>query len=96
MIRDIEQHIRTIEGLLAHIRVYLEADKTIGITKELVDALNGFDEIYKEYCEGIDETNNEEPGTTYNNPYGPNIEFYIEADDWHRVSLALRELNKSA
>lgn len=95
MDRDIEYDLRTIDGVLQRVRHAVDCDKTIGLTAELLKALESMDEQYKEFCAELDEVNGEEKDTTYNNVFGPSIEFYIEADDWHKISRALRKMNKS-
>lgn len=62
---------------------------------ELFDALLVIDSNYRnEYCLNVDAGYNEKPGTTYED--GTCMEFYIESDWWHDVSLALRKLGKGA
>ena len=63
----------------------LEAEETIGLDADLLRSLLILDERYKEYCLSFDD-----PKKGYHADFGPNIEFYIEAADWHRISLALR------
>jgi len=57
---------------------------------ELIQACKALDNYYKEYCDGIDEDRGESIGTTYNE--GISMEFYIEAEAFHDISLALRKL----
>lgn len=59
---------------------------------ELIETCEILDAYYKDLCDEIDEENNDEIGRSYRE--GRNIEFYFEATDWHRISLALRNLRK--
>jgi len=61
---------------------------------DLLIALEGIDEYYKSFCESLDEDQGEEIGTSYE--HGVNLEFYIESEWWHDVSIALRKLNEKA
>lgn len=57
---------------------------------ELLYLLKGLDTYYKEWCAEHDETVGDDEGTTYE--HGVSLEFYLEADDMHDLSLALRKL----
>ena len=59
---------------------------------EVLEMCRAIDERYKEFCGEFDEQDDLSDGTTYNNEDGISIEFYLEAGDWHKVSLALRKL----
>jgi len=63
------------------------------VIAELIAACRGIDEHYKEMCAEADDRYGDPDGTTYRD--GISIEFYIEADWWHDVSLALRKLTPS-
>lgn len=87
----IEQHI---DVAIKHLE---EAKDTIAETPDkdfissLLDALRTIEEYYKyEWCPEQDEDVGNPKGTTYED--GTSIEFYIESDLWHRVSLQLRKL----
>jgi len=58
---------------------------------ELIEACQALDVQYKEWCKEQDEDTGEPNGTCYNE--GTSMEFYIESDDWHNISLQLRKLN---
>lgn len=58
----------------------------------MLQAVRVLDEHYKEFCNEFDENDGSSEGTTYKQ--GINIEFYIEADLWHDVSLALRKIDQ--
>lgn len=58
---------------------------------DLLEACQKLDEKYKEFCASFDTDDKLEPGTTYKEG-GLSIEFYIEADDWHEISEALRKI----
>lgn len=87
--------IEDIEFQLSQVRESLERDEKIGLTDEMIATLKLLDFHYQEYCAELDKEYNEPEGTTYNNKYGPSIEYYIEADMWHDVSLALRQLTRT-
>jgi len=55
-----------------------------------INACEEIEEYYKEWCIENDESNGLPTGTSYKE--GSNIEFYIEAMSWHKVSKALHEL----
>jgi len=93
--RDIEWDLQQVENLLTRIRERIEADEDIGLLAELMETVGVLDERYKEFCDEIDREDGEEVGSMYNDEFGPNIEFYIEADDWHKISLAFRKLRNS-
>jgi len=59
---------------------------------EVLEMCGAIDERYKEFCSEFDEQDGLPEGTTYGKEDGISIEFYLEADDWHKVSLALRKL----
>lgn len=63
--------------------------------EELLEAIGALDSYYKEeFCTQTDEYDGLPAGTTYNSENGIMVEFYIEADDWHRISKAYRKLVK--
>lgn len=84
---DMKSVIRGME----RIKAKLEDTPEINLIRDLLDAIRGFDAIYKEACDNFDLDFGETPGTSYNE--GMTVEFYIESDDWHQVSLALRQLD---
>lgn len=57
---------------------------------ELLYLLKELDAYYKEWCTEHDEETGEDEGTTYE--HGVSLEFYLEAEDMHDISLALRKL----
>lgn len=58
---------------------------------DLFAALENIERHYIEFCASCDE--GQEPGSTYRD--GISLEFYIEADWWHDVSVALRKLKQA-
>lgn len=56
----------------------------------LVEACEKIDAYYEQWCKELDEEIGENEGASYK--YGVSLEFQIEADWWHEVSLALRQL----
>lgn len=93
--RDIEWDLQQAENILERIRLRIEADDRVGLTAELMETIEKLDQEYKEFCAEFDADSNLEEGTTYNDEFGPNIEFYIEADDWHKISQAFRRLKQN-
>jgi len=59
---------------------------------ELLDQVQKLDNYYKEWCDEFDTDDEAELGTTYRD--GIWVEFQIEADWWHEISLAFRKLRK--
>ena len=58
---------------------------------ELIHACETIDAHYKTFCNELDRYDYDQPeGTTYEE--GIRLEYQIEADWWHDVSLALRKL----
>jgi hypothetical protein len=92
---DLKGDLQIIKSIADRAMKTLEKDETVGLTAEMVEAIERMDNRYEEYCKGLDEEWGEEPGTTYDGEYGPSIEFYIEADDWHTVSRAFRKLKQN-
>jgi hypothetical protein len=92
--RDVEWDLQQAENILERIRLRIEADSTVGITAELMETIEKLDQQYKEFCADVDDDDNLDPGTTYNDEFGPNTEFYIEADDWHKISQAFRKIKR--
>ena len=90
----------TIDGLryiadnLARAIVELQNAPEKSDIAELVDACKRVDAYYEAWCEDNDFQRGHEPGTTYRD--GISLEFYIEAEDWHQISLALRAINAPA
>jgi len=62
--------------------------------RELINGLINFcmviEESYQNFCNELDENWGDPGGTAYEN--GVSIEFQIEADWWHDISLILRKL----
>lgn len=59
---------------------------------ELLDNVQKLDNYYQQYCDEIDETAGDEIGSTYRD--GISLEFYIEAEWWHDISLAFRKFRR--
>jgi hypothetical protein len=59
------------------------------IKDELIDLLLELDGRYQDFCWEADTEMLLEKGTTYEQ--GINLEFYIEASDWHRISKMIRK-----
>ncbi len=85
----LEQAECLIKGILQELDSAPEKSEIAG----LLAACDVIDEKYKEFCDNHDDFSGEEAGTTYKN--GINIEFEIEADWWHDVSLLLRKLREN-
>ncbi len=63
------------------------------IIAELLAACEIIDAHYKEACDDIDDALREKQGTAYRD--GWNMEYYIESDWWHQVSIQLRKLKET-
>ncbi len=59
----------------------------------LIRACETVDRQYKEMCDQADSDYGDDPGTNYQT--GMNIEFYIQASDWHTISTALRKIKET-
>lgn len=59
---------------------------------ELIESLEDLDESYRMYCKQLDEEREVEAGTHYTD--GVYDDFYIEAELFHEVSLALRKIKE--
>jgi len=59
---------------------------------ELIASCQALDVYYKEWCKEQDEDTGDPVGTCYKE--GTSMEFYIESDDWHNISIQLRKLNR--
>ena len=57
---------------------------------DLINACEKIDRHYEEECKAVDEAYDEEEGFHYE--HGFNMEYYIESDWWHEISVALRKL----
>lgn len=92
IIRD----LKMADALLGNCVEKLEnSSVSIGDIDELLEVIGELDNYYKEeFCAQTDEERDLPTGTTYNMRAGISLEFYIEADDWHRISKAYRKLLK--
>ena len=52
--------------------------------------IQALDERYKDWCKEQDEDAGDLEGTCY--AEGTSMEFYIESDDWHNISVQLRKI----
>lgn len=59
---------------------------------ELLDQVQKLDNHYKQMCDDFDESDGTEIGTTYRD--GISIEYQIEAEWWHDISLAFRKFRR--
>lgn len=59
----------------------------------LVEACEVIDRQYKTMCDELDEEVGDDVGMGYE--HGISIEFYIEATDWHDISIALRKIKET-
>lgn len=76
-------------------RALEQLDKQPSLTaiSDLIQACSMIEDYYREeFCPALDREYGDPEGTTYK--VGANLEFYIEADWWHEVSLALRRLQE--
>ena len=90
---DISDRLQQISHQLTEVSAHLDAAPVKADTADLMAALKVIEDYYKDdFCHNCDIDFGESPGTTYKT--GISLEFYIEADWWHNVSLALRKLNE--
>jgi len=88
---DIPYELKRAQNIIQQAAKDLESAPEKADIVELIDACERVDLYYKErFCEELDADYEEAEGTTYEN--GISLEFYIEADWWHDISLALRKL----
>lgn len=71
----------------------LEKEPEKGVVNDLIEACQEIDQDYEEFCSEVDIDCNCSPGDTYKN--GVSLEYQIEAEWWHKVSLALRKIEKA-
>jgi len=70
----------------------LQKNPEVSAISELLAACEPIEMYYKQWCDEHDDETGDTPGNTYK--HGTSLEFYIEADWWHDVSLALRKLKE--
>lgn len=68
----------------------LDENPTEDALCDVLQHCKALDEYYKKWCAEQDEAYGDPKGTSYKD--GVSMEFYIEAEFWHEISLALREL----
>jgi hypothetical protein len=68
----------------------LEETPSLTINADLLQALEQIDLRYNEWCNTMDMQWGQTEGTSYED--GISMEFYLEATDWHKVSVILRKL----
>lgn len=87
---NLKYHIELAERQLAVVKELVEQAPELDAITDLISACQKIEYHYQEFCKEMDENFGDEPGTSYEE--GVNIEYYIEADWWHDVSVALRKL----
>lgn len=90
----IEYNLKQIERATENIKKTLNETENykIELIDDLVKACEVIDNVYYEMCGVYDIEDGLSQDTTYNE--GVSIEFYIEAEWWHEVSIALRKLKE--
>lgn len=90
----VKTDLKIAHSYIANVLDRLETDEKMGETSlaDLVEACERVDAYYKQWCRELDEETMEDEGTSYRD--GISLEFQIEADWWHDISLALRKLRK--
>lgn len=88
MQNDLQHAINVIQS----VKVQLTQTPETSAIVELIKACEHLDEYYKRMCDDMDLDSDDPEGTTYQE--GISIEFYIEADLWHDVSVQLRKLRE--
>lgn len=89
---EIERQLEIIKYEADLIKESLNKTPEKAYIADLLKACTALDNYYKQWCDEGDEDCGDAKGTTYNSKGGISMEFYIEASDWHQVSLALRKL----
>ena len=84
------EELEIVDRVLERVKNTLKAEEQVSLSTDLLRALLSLEERYKEVTLEQDAMDDLPPGTTYHDDYGVPIEFYIEQDDWHDISLALR------
>jgi len=87
----VEYDLQKAQNLIVHAIKDLEAAPEKSAIVELLDAVEAVDNYYRDrFCAELDDDYGEGKGSTYE--HGISLEFYIEADWWHDISVALRKL----
>jgi hypothetical protein len=85
----IDENLDTARITLNNAIELLKAAPERSAISDLIMACEVIDAQYKQMCEDTYQSGKD----AYEN--GVSIEFYIEAEDWHEVSLALRKLRST-
>lgn len=74
----------------------IEANEKVSETSlvDLIRACERVDAYYKQFCAECDADWGDDEGSAYRD--GVSLEFQIEADWWHSISLALRKLKEES
>ena len=89
ILNQIQKIIDELEIMRGEVERAPEKDAIV----DLINACENIDRHYKQFCREMDQGFGEQIGTAYKT--GICIEYEIEADWWHDVSIALRKLKKS-
>lgn len=86
----------TIEHLIKCCKREAQEDDTFSRNEHfgaLIQACEAVDRQYKEMCDDCGKEWGDEPSTNYQD--GVSTKFYIEASDWHDISIALRKIKET-
>lgn len=86
----VQRAVKSLNSVTDHIATLPE----LGDIDSLMEILEEWDARYKEYCEDHDTESDNPVGTTYNSSCGTNMEYYVESDDMHSLSLVFRNLKQ--
>ena len=91
----IKNNIAIMKRCLNDLEREVKVTSDLGDINDLVEACLALDEHYKVYfCAVNDEEEGFSQGTTYNSETGEYVEYYIEADMWHRISNIIRKMKR--
>ncbi len=89
------ENLKTINNQLTNVIKTLEQVNAakLGLVADLIGACQEIDTEYKDFCNEIDDENEQEIGITY--AKGISVEWQIEADWWHPISKILNKINET-
>ena len=91
----IKNNIASIKRSLTDLEHEVKETTALADINDLVEACLALDEHYKVYfCAVNDEEEGFSQGTTYNSETGEHVEYYTEADMWHRISKIIRKMKR--
>ena len=92
---SLRNKLDTAEACIQSAKEELDRVSNLEAIAKLMEAIRPVDRYYKnDFCKELDKDYGEPEGTTYKD--GISLEFYVEAADWHNISLAFRELDNDS